>query len=162
MNRVLMIVDMQKGFINKEVYKDLQVRLNEYIKKSDYDTYIFTKFKNKKDSLYIEKLQWDELLSTDSQEICVDVPKNSVVFEKYGYGLSQTQVEEVKKLMKGEREIDICGLQTDVCVYAIAFQMFDNGIFPNILINYVATSVERIETSKDMLIHQFGQVDERK
>jgi len=52
-------------------------------------------------------------------------------------------------------------LQTDACVYAISFQLWDNGIYPNILINYTATEPKREKQAKQMLVHQFGQVDER-
>ena len=45
-------------------------------------------------------------------------------------------------------------------VYAIGLQFFDMHIYPNILINYTATNND-FEVVKNMLIHQFGSVDER-
>ena len=159
MKKVLLIVDMQNGFITKPNYKNLQSKINELIKLDDYDIYIFTKFINKDESLYEKKLKWFELKSKESQTICVEMPKNSLIFEKFGYGLSNEQINQIKAL--NIDSIDICGLQTDACVYAIAFQLFDNGIFPNILINYCQTSLERNSIAKEILIHQFGAVDEK-
>ena len=100
------------------------------------------------------------MLSEDSQQICVNIPQNSFIFEKYGYGLKQPHIDKIKEILSKNNEIDIVGLQTDACVYAIALQLFDNDIFPNVLINYTATSID-IDYVKKILVHQFGKVDER-
>ncbi len=159
MGKVLLIVDMQNGFITKKPYSNLVIKINSLIKKNSYDYYIFTKFINKKNSFYVKKLNWTNLLSEESQKICVSIPNNNFIFEKNSYGLSQKHIEKIKKLISTEKTIDICGLQTDACVYAISLQLFDNGIYPNILINYTAT-LNNNEAIKAMLIHQFGKIDE--
>lgn len=159
MKKVLLIVDMQNGFLTKPHYVNLQSKINNLIRLNEYDNYIFTKFINKDNSFYETKLNWFELKSQQSQTICVDTPKGSLILKKYGYGLSNEQINQIKAL--NIDSIDICGLQTDACVYAIAFQLFDNGIFPNILINYCQTSLERNNVVKEILIHQFGTVDEK-
>ena len=159
MDKILIIVDMQNGFMTRPNYINLQSKINNLIKLNEYDKYIFTKFINKDNSLYETKLNWFELKNKESQTICVDIPENSIVLEKMGYGLSHEQLEQIKSL--DVNSVDICGLQTDACVYAIAFQLFDNGIFPNILINYCQTSLERNGIAKEIMIHQFGNVDEK-
>lgn len=157
--KILLVVDMQKGFMTKPNYINLQKKIDELICKNDYDKYIFTRFINKNNPLYRTKLNWDKLSDKKSQEICVPVPENSVVFNKSGYGLDIKDLEKIKQL--GISKIDICGLQTDACVYAIALQLWDNHIFPNILKNYVATTPSRENQAIEMTIHQFGAVDER-
>ncbi len=159
MGKVLLIVDMQKGFINKNEYSNLINKINNLIKRNTYNYYIFTKFINKTDSFYVKKLNWKNLISEESQKICVTIPKNSLIFEKFGYGLNESQIKKIKEIVSTDNQIDICGLQTDACVYAISIQLFDNLIFPNILINYTATSNNN-ENVKSMLIHQFGTIDE--
>lgn len=158
MNKVLLIVDMQNGFMNHDNYIALSKKIDEYINQNKYDLYIFTKFINKKKSLYENKLNWTNLQDTQSQSICVNIPDKAIIFEKYGYGLNQNDLEEIKKL--NINTIDVCGLQTDACVYAISFQLWDNGIYPNILINYTSTDPAKEKQAKQMLIHQFGKVDE--
>ena len=159
MSKVLLIVDMQKGFINKQEYSNLISKINDLIKRNTYNYYIFTKFINTSDSFYVNKLNWLDLISKESQKICVTIPKNSLVFEKFGYGLVEQHIKKIKEIVASDNKIDICGLQTDACVYAISLQLFDNHIFPNILINYTATSNNN-ENVKSMLIHQFGKIDE--
>ncbi len=161
MNKVLLVVDMQTGFINKKLYSELAIKINNLINMDLYDYYIFTKFINTKDSLYVTKLNWKNLISKKSQKICVSIPQNSYIFEKYGYGLKESQIKKIKEIVSTDNQIDICGLQTDACVYAISLQLFDNQIFPNILINYTATENNK-EYIKNMLIHQFGKIDKMK
>lgn len=161
MNKVLLIVDMQYGFMNNAVYCNLTDKINNLINENNYDYYVFTKFINKENSFYVKKLHWHNLMSEESQKICVTIPKNSVIFEKYGYGLDQKYIDKIKELLGKDKQIDVVGLQTDACVYTISLQLFDNKIFPNVLINYTATLNDN-EAVKRMLIHQFGKVDERK
>lgn len=160
MGKILLVVDMQNGFMTKNIYFDLKKKINNLIKSSKYDYYIFTKFVNNKKCLYFSQLHWHDFLDEKSQKICVDIPLNSIVFKKNSYGLSQKDIRKIKKLLSKEKEIDICGLQTDACVYAISLQLFDNGIYPNILINYTATEND-FKVIKSILEFQFGKVDER-
>ena len=112
-----------------------------------------------KNSMFEQYLNYKNLQYKSSQDISIIIPKNSLIFEKYGYGLKKIDLEKIKRLTI--KTIDICGLQTDACVYAISFQLWDNGIYPNVLINYTATNPKRKNSAKEMLIHQFGQVDQR-
>lgn len=158
MSKVLIVVDMQKGFMTKPEYIELSDKIQNYLDNASYEKVYFTKFVNKKHSLYQTKLGWFRMTSKEEQEFSLNY-KNAEVFEKTGYGLTESQLNEIVSL--NEKEVDICGVETDACVYAIAFQLFDKGIFPNILINYVATTKHREETMKQILIRQFGSVDER-
>lgn len=156
--KILLIVDMQNGFMTKPNYKDLQNKIGKLIDEKKYDKYIFTKFVNQENSLYKTRLKWNDLSDKNSQKICVTIPQNSIILNKNGYGLDVGDLTKVTQL--GVDQIDICGLQTDACVYAIALQLWDKNIFPNILKNYVATAPERESMAIEMLIHQFGTVDE--
>lgn len=90
----------------------------------------------------------------------MNIPDNAIVFEKYGYGITNKDLDLLKD--NNIKEIDICGVQTDACVYAIALQLFDNGIYPNVLINYTMTvSEDKQNNAKDILIHQFGKIDDK-
>lgn len=160
MGKVLLIVDMQKGFINKNEYSNLINKINNLIKRNTYNYYIFTKFINKTDSFYVKKLNWKNLISEESQKICVTIPQNSIIFDKYGYGLTQKDIDKIKEILADDKKIDVCGIQTGACVYAISTQLFDNLIFPNILINYTATS-NNADYAKSVLVQQFGYVDEK-
>ena len=159
MTKALIIVDLQNGFMNHKNYRGLSKRIEKYIKENDYDLCIFTKFINQKNSMYEQYLNYKNLQDKSSQDISIIIPKNSLIFEKHGYGLGKNDLEKIKSL--NIKTIDICGLQTDACVYAICFQLWDNGIYPNILINYTETNPKRKNSAKEMLTSYFGRVDER-
>ena len=156
--KTLLVIDMQNGFIGGKNNKNLIDKINNLIANDKYENIIFTKYLNdrKKNSLYQDKIRWTGLTTKEEQEIVVNIPKNSIVFKKYGYGLMQKDIKFLKSLNLGE--IDICGVKAEACVYAISLQLWDVGIYPNILINYVSGDVEM----KNIYIKQFGGVDYKK
>lgn len=151
--RILLVVDMQKSFIKMEPYFSLNEKIQSLIDNGNYDKLIFTKFINDKakNSLFIDRLNWMGLTSLEEQELSLNVPTNSIILAKYSYGLTQEQIDYIKSL--NVNEIDICGVQAEACVYAIALQLWDNGIYPNILINYVLGEIDM----KNIFIKQFGK-----
>lgn len=161
MNKILIVVDLQNGFMNKSNYIALKDKIEKLITNSNYEKIIFTKYLNNKtkNSFFIDKVNYTQLTTNDEQEICLPMPNNAIVFEKYGYGLEQKDLEKLKSY--GEHEVDICGLKADACVYAIALQCFDNNIYPNILFNYVECNPKLKDTMKIIFTKQFGKVDER-
>ena len=155
--KLLLVVDMQVGFIVNNEYKLLNDKINSLIKNSDYDKVIFTKFINSKvnNPLYEQKMGWKGLKTKREQELSLIVPENAIIFEKYGYGLKQEDLEKIKSF--NIKEIDICGVEADACVYAVCLQLWDIGIYPNILINYSLGDIDM----KDIYTKQFGGVDSR-
>ena len=81
----------------------------------------------------------------------IKVPDDAVILEKYGYGLKIEDLEYIKSL--NINEIDICGLKAEDCVHAIALQLWDNGIYPNLLTEYIVGDYDMKEIYK----HQFGK-----
>lgn len=157
--KALIVIDMQNGFMNHENFVKLKEKINNLLAENIYDKIFYTKFINKENSLYRKYLNWHKLSNTFDQDICVNIVDSSIIFEKYGYGLNQKDLNYIKNL--GINSIDICGLQTDACVFAIAFQLFDNNIFPNILINYCETYPNIKPYIKEILKVQFGKIDEK-
>ncbi len=156
--KVLLVVDMQLGFMRKTKYRHIIGKINTLIESGGYDKIIFTKFRNR-GRLFRKKLNWKNLKSERSQQIVVNCPQNAVVLTKSGYEIESKDLEFIKNL--NCEQIDVCGIQTDACVYAISLQLFDNGIFPNVLFNYTATYCDE-DVLKKLFIHQFGSIDERK
>jgi len=155
-----MIIDIQDGFMNKEYYRDLSKRIEAYLKTTNYDKVIFTKYKNdkSKNNLYQTKIGWHGLKTQESQNFTITPPTDAIIFEKYGYGLSRKDLDYIKSL--NVNEIDICGLKANACVYAISLQLFDMNIYPNIIWNLVECEPELKDAMKNIFIKQFGNVCE--
>ncbi|MGN0961013.1 MAG: isochorismatase family protein [Christensenellales bacterium] len=151
--KILIVVDMQNGFItDKNIY--LKNKINTLFKSNFYDKIILTKFINdvNRNPLYQKCLNWHKLTTQQEQEFCIDIPENATILIKYGYGLNQKDLEYLVSL--NVNTIDICGLEAEACVYAIALQLFDLGIKPNILANYVDLN----EQMQKIYVKQFGDV----
>ena len=146
--------------VNK-TYTSLVDKINDYLEHNEYDMVVFTKFKNNqlKNNLYLTKVDYMGMQKSNEQSIVVNMPHDYVILEKFGYALDKEGVECIESL--NVDSVDICGVRADACVYAIALQLFDMGIYPNILINYVATEPHLKDSVKDMFVSQFGAVDER-
>lgn len=155
--KALIVVDVQNGFIKNDGYKAVSKKIELLAKNKTYDKIFFTKMINdkSKNSFFEEKNMWFALRTKQEQDICFKLPKNAIVLEKYGFGLQQKDIENIKSL--NIQEIDVCGFKSEACVYAISFQLWDALIYPNILINYVYGNVDMKRT----YTNQFGKVDER-
>ena len=145
--KVLLIVDMQKGFITNS-NKGLIENINFQIKSGQYDKIVATKFINKENSNYIKKLNWNAMFIGEETDFAIDLPKNAIIIEKTSYGLPLKNfskngtelVENSKKILDQNDDLFICGTDYDACVLAIAYQMFDNGYNVSFLNNCIGSS----------------------
>ena len=113
---------------------------------------VATRFINNHGSLFRTALNWHECGPNDPGTRMSYMPDDAIILEKTGYGLSATQVEQLKAL--GCDEWFLCGLETEACVMACAFTLWDAGIKPNIL-GELCQSTHHIE-SIAMARRQFG------
>ncbi|MBO7527933.1 MAG: cysteine hydrolase [Clostridia bacterium] len=153
----IIIVDMQKGFINENNIHIVQ-KINEYLNENKFDNIIFTKCTNSPDSPFRSILNWDGLNNVDEQEIIVNIPNNSHIITKDCYGISIDDIRFLKSL--NINEIEICGTDTDACCLSIAFNLFDNNIKPIILQNLCASSSSNKNIHKnslEIMKRQFGK-----
>lgn len=132
MEKVLLVIDLQKEF-----YKDgKEKHLLEYIKQNrhKYSKIIATLFINDVNSNknFIECLDWNG---------CTDVNEGSLEFEydevikKNSYGICFKDLERFI-----DCEVDVIGCDTDACVLANCYLLFDNNFKFNILREYVYSS----------------------
>lgn len=133
----ILIVDMQKGFINKN-NEFLVERINNYLADNCFDNVFYTRYINKPNSPFVNILKWNGMLNQDEQSIVVNQKDHSTIFTKEGYGLSQNMITTLKD--KGIESIEVCGTDKDACVMAIAYNLFDAGIKPIILSSLCASS----------------------
>lgn len=118
----LIIVDLQRAFT---VPPKLVAAIEEHGKR--YKRRVFTRFENPRGSIFRKLLQMDSCPpgSTDTV-LYIQPQKGDVVITKRGYGLSASQVKRLKRL--GIKRAAVCGIDTDACVLAVMFSLFDGGI----------------------------------
>ncbi len=137
MKKALFVIDVQGLFENNKT-KIIAGKINNYIKKNKnkYSFIVFTVFKNNPQSSlwkifgYKECVKGKEIQIISKLSECVDSSK--IIFRNT-YSLFKN-IEIKSKLKKDKiEEIDICGFDTDCCVLATAYDLFDSGYKPVIL-----------------------------
>lgn len=132
----LLIIDMQKGFINKN-NRFLIKRIKNLIDNGKFDVVLATKFENFSNSQYEKWLSWSKLKNEAEQALETEIEKRAnIVIEKNSYAISD---EQFSKWFHQEDEVYLCGTDYDACVLAVAFQLFDHNIKPYILIDCVGS-----------------------
>lgn len=133
----LIVIDIQKCFVSERI-KDLPARIKSYLEKNKdkYDFVIFTKFVNQPNSKFVKYLNWHNYMEADEIEL-VDELKTFIndnnIFEKESYSIFKS-----KKLLDfiDKNKIEkffFCGLTSDGCVLASAFDSFDRGFETHII-----------------------------
>ena len=125
--KVLMVIDMQKGFI-KAQNAHLEKNINKLLNSKIFDRVIYTMFKNNKNSPFVKILNWTDMQDSEKQQIVVDIIPNSLIWEKQSYGLPTERIVDLKN--NKVQEVYLCGTDIDACVLNIAYNLFDNNIKP--------------------------------
>ncbi len=131
MKKAILVIDVQNYFINSQT-KDLPKKICQYVEKNQkkFDLIIFTHFVNDDKSSVYRLLGWKECSTSPGVDIAQElqpVLKYGRVFPKSIY--SVLKITKVKNLLKkyGIEELYICGIDTDCCVLATAYDGFDQG-----------------------------------
>lgn len=114
----LLIVDLQNGF---HPSPELVFGISAFAE--SFQTIVMTRFTNLENSLYRTVLDWNE----DGGNLVLNFPK-AIILEKCGYGLSTLHLEKMKDLHCTEWHV--CGLETDACVLACCFSLWDAQMRP--------------------------------
>ena len=130
MKNILLVVDVQNDFINSytENTKNKIVKLLESI---IFDIVIATKFKNNEGSNFEKILKWNKLKNEKEQEIVKDIEKYlDFIIEKDGYsGYTNDMINILKSINNNlSDKVYIVGFDTDGCVLASVYDLFDDGI----------------------------------
>ena len=124
MNRseALVVVDMQRAFL---VPPKLVEKIRRYARR--FGVRVFTRFENPRGSQFRRVLKMDccEPESHDT-ELLLAPEEGDLVFGKRGYGLNARQIARMKR--RGIKRAVVCGVETDACVLAVMFSLFDSGI----------------------------------
>lgn len=135
MNKALIVIDIKRhAKYANEI--DLAGKIIEHIRASNYDYIYFTLFQNKPDSNFVKQLDWDKAMSDKETELDgIFAPYITLNnhFVKNTYSCLK-QSDLTKALQENNvTELDLCGVDTDACVLATAYDAFDQGYKVNVL-----------------------------
>jgi nicotinamidase-related amidase len=150
MRQVLLIVDVQSTFSPPEWLVDGVRALSERIL-----TVASVELHDEQVTPFEKQLGWHPAAEDES---LVEADK---VFVKHGYGQTAEAIEYIRQL--GAERVLVCGLQTETCVLAAGFALFDAGLAPTLVTDLtVGSSLDRSgRLGIDLWKHHFRQVTTR-
>ncbi|MCA1600094.1 MAG: cysteine hydrolase [Acidobacteria bacterium] len=140
---VLMVVDVQNGFLTEKTRHILQVITNlvDRWQKLNGKT-IYTRYFNYEDSAFERLMNWRQLYSPPDTNIADELTsyaEHSLKLDKYAYS---AVTPEFTKLLQAHNWTDvvICGIDTDLCVLKTALDAFEHNLTPWVITNASAST----------------------
>lgn len=150
----IVIVDLQRAFsIPPELIAKIERRAHSFPLR------VFTRFENPAGSLFRRKLDLRSCPpGSRESELVLATRDDDLVFLKPRYGLTTDQVQELKS--RGVTKALVCGIETDACVLAVAFSLFDNGVDCEIDPALCWSSTGLHEAALQIMREQFATAEE--
>ena len=131
MKKALLVIDVQNYFLNSHT-KHLPEKIVKYLRRRhrDFALVIFTRFVNNPRSSSYRLLNWRKCLKSPDTDLVEELKP----ILTYGSTISKSvlsalKVSRVQKLLRKHKITDLylCGIDTDCCVLATAYDAFDEG-----------------------------------
>jgi nicotinamidase-related amidase len=153
---LLLVIDMQEGFRTRESEKILPVikkLINEFAGKI-----VFSKFENKKGSLFETQLNWTKFQNKFDKKILTELKySNSSKITHNTYTIYNKKLKRF--VLKNKiNKIYLCGVYTDVCIIKTVMDLFDNGFIVYVIANACNSlhGTKNHEYALDSLKHIIG------
>ncbi len=144
MKKILIIVDVQNGFITTPELTEIEGRINTLISSSIFDSVIATVYENYENSNIIKLIGWNKLITANEQELKEVVKEKSdfVVRKRTYSALNDDLLDALRGANDGSLPecVYIAGVDTECCVLATATDLFEIGIRPIVLEKYCGAS----------------------
>jgi nicotinamidase-related amidase len=131
----LVVIDVQNCFLNSHT-KDIPEKIARYIKRKEFGHVLFTTFVLNKRSNFYKLLDWKAFYTSPDTSIHKEISsfanrQNTFHRSTYSVFKSKRFLSYLKR--NNIQEIALCGMDTDGCVLASAFDAFDLGYKVRIL-----------------------------
>ena len=131
MKKALVIIDLQKGFINR-LTQDLPKKVNKFIKSNGkkYDLLIFTQYINHSESNFVKQFNYKRFVKKNENGLASDIKEfvrkdNLFIKDTYGSFVNNKVLKVFKKYKI--KEVHLAGIDTENCVLTFARDAFDRG-----------------------------------
>jgi len=127
--KALIIIDVQKYYINENT-KQIPSKILKYIKSSNFDFILFTKFVNNKNTNMYKTFKWRKMFSQPDIDICeefLNYISDTNVFQKDTYSAFKSKLFKMFLEENYISKLFLCGFDTDACILATAYEGFDLG-----------------------------------
>jgi len=143
MKNILLIIDIQKGFITNNETAVVRDRIDELIDSQYFDYTIATVYSNYENSPITQLMGWKKLMTQDEQQLVGSTQKSDYIVYKNKYSAVNDELLSILSTLFNENDekcIFVVGVDTECCVLATATDLFEHGIRPIVLSKYCASS----------------------
>jgi hypothetical protein len=144
--KILLVIDIQKQFADNDGEYDKIIDFCNN-NRDNYDVILPTVFKNEKGSNFMKHLNYNDCVDSKNGDNAI-LPKTVNVEIKSGYAS--------KKILdicnKQEDIIDIVGCDSDACIMATCFKLWDAGYDFRVLSQYIYSSNDKYGFTNDNVI----------
>jgi len=150
----LLVIDVQHIFMRNQADRVIEP-IRDLVEKLPADKVYYLRYINHPDSLYTRHLDCHAGMTKSDTDVVPEAYRdNAPVFNHYGYAPSV----ELMQILQKYKTVGICGVDTDACVMAAVFALWDAGIRPLVLADYCASSGGKQfhETALGLMLRQFG------
>ena len=137
MSKLLLVIDVQNSFINDNT-KEVLPKIEEIVKKKEFEHIAFTRFINDVESCWYKKLGYTGCISEEEQKIVIST-YNYRIFEKKIYSALNRELREFVK-ENNINQIYLSGFDTDACIQKTALDLFENDYDVYVLKDYCMCS----------------------
>lgn len=136
MKKLLIVIDLQKGWRHKTATEEVFLRCVELCKKFEGDI-VHCRFKNDPESLFHKTLNWKRFVGVEDTD---EIPEVAGLELKTIWRTTYSCVNEELRPMLGEYDhVYIAGVFTDISVFTTAMEIFDMNIPVSVVIDCVGT-----------------------
>lgn len=144
MKKILLVIDVQKGFITTEEVTAVKDRIDGLIASNCFDCVISTVYQNYENSPIINLMGWNKLLEDSEQQLIGNARHHSdYIVKKTTYSAVNSRLLDVfREICDGANPacVYLVGVDTECCVLATATDLFELGIRPIVLTEYCGAS----------------------
>jgi nicotinamidase-related amidase len=143
--KLLLIVDVQNGFINRHTEHIVQPikQLVEKWQDQKSGPVIYSRFINLDNSPWEKLKDWHELKHEPDTTLYPDLPTdNSEIFKKGTYSAWSKEVQQICDGAAIDKVV-LCGIDTDQCVLETSIDIFEANLVPVVVADLCASSAGR-------------------
>lgn len=156
MKNLLLIIDVQKSFINKNT-KDLPEKIQNLVDLNKYDHVVFTRFINSEENITYKELNYQGCMTEEEKQIVIKTGSYKVIDKNIYTALNEELSNYIRE--NDINELYLCGIDTECCVLKTAFDLFEKGYEVYVLENYCACTLgkERHNNAIEILKRNIGK-----
>ena len=144
MKKILLVVDVQNGFITTPELVHIKGNIDTLIRSDYFDYVIATVYENYENSPIIRLIGWNKLLTPYEQELtgAVKTQYDFAVKKRTYSAVNESMLTVLLKIGGGVLPecVYVVGVDTECCVLATATDLFEFGIRPIVLESYCGAS----------------------